>query len=528
MNGIDERLRVDRSMVAACRDHARAVADGVYRMISGKTTVSVERTICRLLGIDGVDERGVPLPNVVSDYLQSESLVGDGAWYTLARITAATGCAPIDSARRIAAGQLDATRFAHIDAGHARELLDPHLVDGIARIDDARAAREELKAQYPHRSQPWLYVIVATGNIYEDTVQAKAAVAQGADIVAVIRSTAQSLLDYIPYGPTTEGFGGTYATQENFRIMRKALNESIRETGRYAQLVNYASGLCMSEIAVTGAFEGLDMMLNDSMYGILFRDINMERTFIDQHFSRMINAYADIIINTGEDNYLTTADAVDEAHTVIASQFINEAMAKRAGLPSRLMGLGHAFEIDPDREDGFLLELAHAELVRRIFPDAPIKYMPPTRHMTGNIFKGHLMNAMFNLASVLTDQSIQLLGMLTEAVHTPFIQDRALAIENARYVFTTARHLSREIRFTPDGVVQRRADQVLEETHRMLADVASTGLPAAIEAGRFAAIGRPVSGGKGASGVCETGERYLNPFADEFARRLDERREGDR
>ncbi|TVQ19718.1 MAG: D-lysine 5,6-aminomutase subunit alpha, partial [Spirochaetaceae bacterium] len=286
---------------------------------------------------------------------------------------------------------------------------------------------------------------------------------------------------------------------------------------------------CMSEIAVTGAFEGLDMMLNDSMYGILFRDINMERTFIDQHFSRMINAYADIIINTGEDNYLTTADAVDEAHTVIASQFINEAMARRAGLPPRLMGLGHAFEIDPDREDGFLLELAHAELVRRIFPDAPIKYMPPTRHMTGNIFKGHLMNAMFNLASVLTDQSIQLLGMLTEAVHTPFIQDRSLAIENARYVFNTARHLSREIRFAPDGVVQTRADRVLEETHRMLADVASIGLPAAIEAGRFAAIGRPVAGGKGASGVCETGERYLNPFADEFARRLRDRStEGDR
>jgi hypothetical protein len=33
--------------------------------------------------------------------------------------------------------------------------------------------------------------------------------------------------------------------------------------------------------------ERLDMMLNDSMYGILFRDINpMQRTFVDQRFSR--------------------------------------------------------------------------------------------------------------------------------------------------------------------------------------------------------------------------------------------------
>jgi len=38
----------------------------------------------------------------------------------------------------------------------------------------------------------------------------------------------------------------------------------------------------------------------------------------------MVNAYAGIIINTGEDNYLTTADAYDAAHTVLASQLINE------------------------------------------------------------------------------------------------------------------------------------------------------------------------------------------------------------
>jgi len=62
---------------------------------------------------------------------------------------------------------------------------------------------------------------VATGNIYEDIRQARAAARQGADIIAVIRSTGQSLLDYVPYGATTEGFGGTCATQENFRLMRQ-------------------------------------------------------------------------------------------------------------------------------------------------------------------------------------------------------------------------------------------------------------------------------------------------------------------
>ena len=62
------------------------------------------------------------------------------------------------------------------------------------------------------------------------------------------------------------------------------------QLGRYVMLTNYASGLCMPEIAAMAAIERLDMLLNDSMYGILFRDINMKRTFVDQHFSRMLNA----------------------------------------------------------------------------------------------------------------------------------------------------------------------------------------------------------------------------------------------
>ena len=235
-------------------------------------------------------------------------------------------------------------------------------------------------------------------------VQAEAAARQGADIIAVIRTTGQSLLDYVPYGATTEGFGGTYATQENFRIMRQALDKVGEEVGRYIRLCNYCSGLCMPEIAVMGAFEGLDVMLNDALYGILFRDINMQRTMIDQFFSRVINGFAGVIINTGEDNYLTTADAVEAAHTVLASDIINEQLALIAGLPEEQMGLGHAFEMDPMLENGFLLELAQAQMAREIFPKAPLKYMPPTKFMTGNIFRGHIQDALFNMVGIWTNQ----------------------------------------------------------------------------------------------------------------------------
>lgn len=270
----------------------------------------------------------------------------------------------------------------------------------------------------------------------------------------------------------------------------------------------------MPEIAAIGALERLDVMLNDALYGILFRDINMQRTLIDQYFSRVINGFAGVIINTGEDNYLTTADAVEEAHTVLASQFMNEQFALKAGIPEEQMGLGHAFEMSPDIENGFLLELAQAQMAREIFPKAPLKYMPPTKFMTGNIFKGHIQNAMFNLVSVWTNQGIQLLGMLTEAIHTPHLHDRALAIENAKYIFNNARDIGEEVTFKEGGIIQRRAQEVLKKAEELLKEIEREGLFSTLEKGKFASIKRARNGGKGLEGVVQKGEKYFNPFIE--------------
>lgn len=372
-------------------------------------------------------------------------------------------------------------------------------------------------------------MIVATGNIYEDIVQARMAARQGADIIAVIRSTGQSLLDYVPYGPTTQGYGGTYATQENFRLMRSALDEESRDLGRYVRLVNYCSGLCMPEIAAMGALERLDMMLNDAMYGVLFRDINAERTFCDQRFSRMINAFAGIIINTGEDNYLTTADAADSGHQVLASQFINYHFAKASGLSDQAIGLGHAFEIDPNIEDSLSYEIASALLVRSLFPDCPVKFMPPTVHKTGDIFFAHALDASFNLTSVITGQSIHLVGMLTEAVHTPLLHDRYASIRSAKYMRNAARHLGESLYLIEDSLIAARAKDLLGKCESLLAEVLLKGLSGAIEEGVFGGVRRQRTGGKGKEGVFRKSPWYHNPIEDGIVHRLAEsRKEVDR
>ena len=506
------KLNLDQNKVDRARTAARQVALDTQAFIDRHTTVTVERAVCRLLLIDGVNEVGVPLPNVVVDHLLEKGLLSYGAAYALGNAMAETGLTPQQIAEAVDRGELDLSRVTPHSEVEIRSAIEPTARAAVERIRKNVARRNEYLSAYGDKEGPYLYVIVATGNIYEDIVQAKAAARQGADVIAVIRTTGQSLLDYVPYGATTEGFGGTYATQENFRLMRAALDEVGAEEHRYIRLCNYCSGLCMPEIAAMGALERLDVMLNDALYGILFRDINMQRTLIDQSFSRRINAFAGVIINTGEDNYLTTADAVEEAHTVLASQFLNEQFALCAGLPEEQMGLGHAFEIDPARENGFLYELAQAQMAREIFPRAPLKYMPPTKFMTGNIFRGHVQDALFNMVTILTGQKIHLLGMMTEAIHTPFMSDRALSIENARYVFNTMKDLGEEMTFKPDGIMAHRADEVLTRAADLLETIRRDGLFATLERGTFADIKRMRDGGKGLNGVVLRAEGYYNPF----------------
>jgi beta-lysine 5,6-aminomutase alpha subunit len=503
-------LQLDQAQIDRARDHARRIARQVFDEMQAFTTTTVERATLRLMGIDGVDENYVPLPNRVVEHLQQQGLLQSGAALAVADAMRTLNLTAQQVAEKVTDGSLTLT--APQDSAAARATAEAVADQMCARIAAQRAQRTQMIETLSEGPKPWLYLIVATGNIHEDVVQARAAAEQGADIIAVIRSTGQSLLDYVPYGATTEGFGGTYATQENFRLMRAALDEVGTRVGRYIRLTNYCSGLCMPEIAAMGAIERLDMMLNDSMYGIIFRDINMKRTFIDQFFSRMVNAYAGIIINTGEDNYLTTADAYEAAHTVLASQLINEQFAYLSGLQPDQMGLGHAFEIDPELENGFLWELAHAQLVRQVFPDAALKYMPPTKHMTGNIFKGHVQDTLFNIVSTVTQQNIHLMGMMTEAIHTPFIQDRFLAIQNAKYVFGTMKDLHGEIEFKRGGMIETRAQEVLAETESILARIEAMGLEAAIGKGTFAEISRTPTGGKGLDGVIPKAADYFNPF----------------
>ena len=218
---MSQRLGLDSAAVAEARKLAAEAGRPIVDLARTHTTVSVERAVLRLAGLDGADDEGMPWVNRLADAVRAGAGLEHGIALPVWEAMVAGGFADLAAlARAAAAGQV-AFRVPEGEAATAAARAARLAVGrGIAAIDARRAERTQMLRDTGDPPKPWIYLIVATGDIYEDIPQARAAAREGADIIAVIRSTGQSLLDYVPEGATREGYAGTYATQENFRLMQ--------------------------------------------------------------------------------------------------------------------------------------------------------------------------------------------------------------------------------------------------------------------------------------------------------------------
>jgi beta-lysine 5,6-aminomutase alpha subunit len=140
--------------------------------------------------------------------------------------------------------------------------------------------------------------------------------------------------------------------------------------------------------------------------------------------------------------------------------------------------------------------------------------MPPTKHKQGDIFFSHAYDVMADVVAQLTGQGIQLLGMMTEAMHNPLLMDRYEALKCADYVYRAWRNMGAAFRLEPGGAVVRRANETLGKALALLEEVAEEGLMKAIGRARFGDVARAEDGGKGGSGVVERSPDYFNPFVE--------------
>ena len=88
------KVGLDFVEVEHARDVARRIAQQVQDFVEDYTTVAVERTLCRFLGIDGIDENEVPMPNVVVDELKSKGLLGEGVMFYVGNASSTSASYP--------------------------------------------------------------------------------------------------------------------------------------------------------------------------------------------------------------------------------------------------------------------------------------------------------------------------------------------------------------------------------------------------------------------------------------------------
>lgn len=487
----------------------------IQRYIEMHSTVAVERSVLRLLGFSSSLEIQPgyrhPVANLIVEKLERRQLKNGVATVIAALKKKYAKLSQDELAEKALAEPRELTGAEELPPDRAQAVLKPWIDSAFRHLDRMRYKKEEMRAMAAPGS-PLKCVLLATGDIEEDARQAKNAARVGADVVALARSTAQSLLDYVPHGATSEGYGGTFATQENWHFLRETLDDISREIRRYVRMSGSTSGLCMPELSAIAALEGVDFVQNDAVYGTLFRDINMKRALVDQYFSRVVLGRTGTVINTGEDNFLSAGGAYDRHHVVLASHFINEDMAKNAGMRDEHIGFTHAFEIDVAEEDGFVHEVAMGQLTREVFPRAPLRWMPPRHARDGDPHFSQALDAMYNLAGSMTGQDVQVLGWNASEAPVPGIFERFQSLKNANYVFGAARSLSDEVQFSTNGKVMRRARSVLDMTQKLLTKVREAGLFEALEQGAFAPVSRARDGGRGFDGVFERSRRYYNPF----------------
>src|SRR3954449_234625 len=169
------KLDLDPVTVRKARSLARTVGRPIVRIAQQHTTVSVERATLRLAGLEGADPEGTPWVNRLLDVVPADVGLEHGvALPVWDAVRCGEGADLQELAEKASAGSVRFRVPEGSDAKRARTAASRAVGAGFKRIDARRKERERLVARIGDApAKPWIYLIVATGDIYEDIPQAQ-------------------------------------------------------------------------------------------------------------------------------------------------------------------------------------------------------------------------------------------------------------------------------------------------------------------------------------------------------------------
>ena len=121
------KLGLDQKKIESARQIAKNIADEVQDFVNQYTTVAVERSLCRLLGIDGVNSNDIPLPNVVIDQIQENKSLSEGILFFLGNAILETGLNPQQIAEKIANEDFNICKLPIRDKASIEKAIMPYV-----------------------------------------------------------------------------------------------------------------------------------------------------------------------------------------------------------------------------------------------------------------------------------------------------------------------------------------------------------------------------------------------------------------
>lgn len=374
---------------------------------------------------------------------------------------------------------------------------------------------------------PVITTEIASGRFEDDIRRMRMAAWHGADHIMVIRTAGQSHFDGLIEG-TPQGIGGVPITRKQVRAQRKALDLIEEEVGRPINYHSYVSGVAGPDVAVMFAEEGINGAHQDPQYNVLYRNINMIRSFVDACESKKIMTWADIAQIDGAHNANATArEAWKVMPELMVQHALNSIFSARVGMKKSNICLSTVPPTAPPAPCMYL-DLPYAVALREIFKEYRMRAQMNTKYMDSSMREATVTHVLNLLTSKLTSADIQSTITPDEGRNVPWHINNIEACDTAKQALVGMDGLMEMVELKKDGVLRDRVREIKERAVLFLEEIKEAGgFFHAVEQGFFVdsgcyperngdGIARQIEGGVGAGTVYERDEDYMAPVTAHF------------
>ncbi len=368
---------------------------------------------------------------------------------------------------------------------------------------------------------------IASGRFEDDIRRMRMAAWHGADHIMVIRTAGQSHFDGLIEG-TPEGVGGVPITRKQVRATRKALDMIEEEVGRPINFHSYVSGVAGPDIAVMFAEEGVNGAHQDPQYNVLYRNINMIRSFVDAASAKKTMAWADMLQIDGAHNANATAmKGYKVMPELMVQHAINCKFSEMAGMKKENIALS---TVPPTASPApcLRIDLPYAVALRELFKDYKMRAQMNTKYIESCTREATVSHTLNLLISKLTSADIQSTITPDEGRNVPWHYNNIHAINTAKQALIGMDGLMDMVQLKEEGYLREKVRELKERAVLFLEEIIECGgYFKAVQSGFFVdsgeyperngdGIARKIDGGIASDSVYEREKDYFAPVCGFF------------